>query len=155
MGTTVRSENINVVPSSAIALCKHYMVEYNGEALWQWRNIEYHPVNYINALNETLKSIGYAICPTAHRIGEQLRTSTYRLHNRVKKMNTKKRKDTISGSWFYFSVTEEEMVGVPEDVIRKREWELAKLEKECAEKNEKFVHLKENRLTACKLEYIC
>ena len=114
------------------------MVEYNGEALWQWRNIEYHPVNYINALNETLKSIGYAICPTAHRIGEQLRTSTYRLHNRVKKMNTKKRKDTISGSWFYFSVTEEEMVGVPEDVIRKREWELAKLEKECAEKNEKF-----------------
>ncbi|KAK3754664.1 hypothetical protein QZH41_009114 [Actinostola sp. cb2023] len=77
MGTTVRSENINVVPSSAIALCKHYMVEYNGEALWQWRNIEYHPVNYINALNETLKSIGYAICPTAHRIGEQLRTRNH------------------------------------------------------------------------------
>jgi len=52
----IAPQNLNVIRPSAHATCHDYVVEYNGEALWQWRNLKpSYPAIYLNAMNESLR----------------------------------------------------------------------------------------------------
>lgn len=116
---------------------QEYILEYNGEALLQWRNLNYsYPDLYLKDMNASLKPLGYEINDKTHRVGVQLKTTSYRFNKKVGKMNTQTRKKTISTSWFKVTVREDELSLIPENAINKMEDEVKELQDKLNQRDE-------------------
>lgn len=130
-------ELFNVIPSSAKEIRTFYLIEFNGEVLWAWRLLKTHQYHYFTALNECIKPLGYSLSSnSSNKIGISLRTRVYHYVKRVRSLNTKTRKANLAQSWFTLKVFDEDMVQVPQEIIKKQKEEEEILQSKVEELNE-------------------
>jgi len=105
---------VNVIPPSVAstepAECL-YTIEVVGEAFWIWKDLKSETKNYLEALNSSLKPLGYKISDNEEeRIGIRLGVETRYLHSKVAKgKNAKKRKSIPSSFVRKISIDESQV----------------------------------------------
>ena len=52
---------VNVIPPSVASIEGMYTIKIAGEAFWVWKDLKADPLCYLEALNSSLKPIGYKI----------------------------------------------------------------------------------------------
>lgn len=123
---------VNVIPPSVKRTGSYFVVEYSAGFLWKCRETKTVPSQYLEAFNDALSPLGYAISLSAERIGKILIliTKTCQFHKKVMKLNTKKRQKSINAAWFSLNVMESEMEQTSETVIASHENKIGIIEGE-------------------------
>ena len=86
---------VNVIPPSVKRTGSYFVVEYSAGFLWKCRETKTVPSQYLEAFNDALSPLGYAISLSAERIVKILIliTKTCQFHKKVMKLNTKNDKN--------------------------------------------------------------
>ncbi|KAJ7373290.1 hypothetical protein OS493_012881 [Desmophyllum pertusum] len=118
------------------------------EAFWAWRNLKTEPINYFEALNASLKPLGYKISDDiSTKIGIRLGVETRYLSSRIANEKNTKKKKAIRGSFLRkISIQEQDMAQIPEQLIRERELlkeQVSKLEQRLEEQADEVFQLLE------------
>ncbi|KAJ7361949.1 hypothetical protein OS493_014596 [Desmophyllum pertusum] len=145
---TVNSMYINVIPPSLASTEVEFTVEIIGEAFWAWRNLKTEPINYFEALNASLKPLGYKISDEiSTKIGIRLGVETRYLSSRITNEKNPKKKKAIRGSFLRrISIQEQDMAQIPEQLIRERKQlkeQVSKLEQRLEEQADEVFQLLE------------
>jgi len=128
-------KDITVIPPSLKTLESKFVVQITGEGLWQWKKIS-SKLCAFEALNSTLRALGYSISPAAKtRIAQCLYQAIQSFAKKVSsRLLGKAARDRLKSNKVYeLCVEETEMASMPKDVIDNLTQKRAEMEKEIDE----------------------
>lgn len=137
---------VNVIPPSVASTERFYTIEIVGEAFWIWKDLKSEPRNYFEALNSSLKPLGYKISDNEEkRIGIRLGVETRYLHSKVtKEKNVKKRKSIRASFVRKITIDESQVTELAPQYLQETEMlkqQILELEKKLDEKAEEVFDL--------------
>ena len=137
---------VNVIPPSVASTERFYTVEIVGKAFWIWKDLKSEPRNYFEALNSSLKPLGYKISDSEEkRIGIRLGVETRYLHSKVaKEKNVKKRKTIRTSFVRRISIEESQVTELAPQYLQETTMlkeQILELEKKLDEKAEEVLDL--------------
>lgn len=133
-------KDITVIPPNLKTLERKFVVQITGEGLWQWKKIS-SKLCAFEALNSTLRTLGYSITPAAKpRIAQCLYQAIQSFTKKVSsRLLGKAARDRLKSNKVYELCVEEiEMASMPKDVIDDLTQKKAAMEKEIDELNKQL-----------------
>ena len=137
---------VNVIPPSVASTKRFYTTEIVGEAFWIWKDLKSEPRNYFEALNSSLKPLGYKISDNEEkRIGIRLGVETWYLHSKVAKEKNVKKRNSIHASFVRrITIDESQVTELAPQYLQETEMlkqQILELEKKLDEKAEEVFDL--------------
>ena len=137
---------VNVIPPSVASTERFYTIEIVGEAFWIWKDLKSEPRNYFEALNSSLKPLGYKISDNEEkRIGIRLGVETRYLHSKVAKEKNVKKRNSIRASFVRrITIDESQVTELAPQYLQETEMlkqQILELEKKLDEKAEEVFDL--------------
>ena len=137
---------VNVIPPSVASVERLYTIEIAGEAFWGWKDLKANSSCYFEALNSSLKPLGYKISKNEEsRIGTRLGVETRYLHSKVAgEGNAKKRKSIRAKFVRRVTVHETKIQELTQQYFQETEMlkqQISELENELDEKAEEVFNL--------------
>ena len=117
-----------------------------GEAFWIWKDLKSEPKNYFEAVNSSLKPLGYKISDSEEkRIGIRLGVETRCLHSKVaKEKKVEKRKSIRTSFVRRISIEESQVTELAPEYLQETKMlkqQILELEKKLDEKAEEVFNL--------------
>ena len=137
---------VNVIPPSVASTERFHTIEIVGEAFWIWKDLKSEPRNYFEALNSSLKPLGYKISNNEEkRIGIRLGVETRYLHSKVATEKNVKKRNSIRASFVRrITIDESQVTELAPQYLQETEilkQQILELEKKLDEKAEEVFDL--------------